>query len=141
MKQIASRDNIKYVLDTNILVYAFEKSDEKLSNTAIKLINPEAFISNYVFQEFLFQLKKIIGDKKMVMSTAIALLDTLKLTDVNKDTYRYANYLLKKYDFQFSDAIIVSDALLNKCDVLYTRDMQDRQLIEKKLRIVNPFNL
>jgi len=37
------------------------------------------------------------------------------------------------------DAMIVAAALLSGCDKLYTEDMQDRLLVEGRLRIVNPF--
>ncbi|MDD2508589.1 MULTISPECIES: hypothetical protein [Aliarcobacter] len=47
--------------------------------------------------------------------------------------------LKQNYNLQFYDALIVSTALENSCTMLYSEDMQDKQLIEKKLKIINPF--
>lgn len=133
-------ENIKYSLDTNILVYAYEKSDYNISEIAINLIRPEASISNYVFQEFLFKLTKKGILKKDISKMGIALLSILNLNRVDKDTYRYAYYLMVKHNFQLGDSIILADAILNDCNVLYSQDdMGHHGLIDKKLRIINPF--
>jgi len=35
--------------------------------------------------------------------------------------------------------LIVASALENNCSILYTEDFQNGQIIEKKLKIINPF--
>ena len=47
--------------------------------------------------------------------------------------------LIVKYDFQVFDGIIIAAALESNCDILYSEDMQDGQVIENTLTIVNPF--
>ncbi len=47
--------------------------------------------------------------------------------------------LIERYDFQFFDAIIVAGALQSNCTVLYSEDMHHELLVEKQLRILNPF--
>lgn len=47
--------------------------------------------------------------------------------------------LMAAYDFQFFDAIIVAAALVSGCDTLYSEDMHNGLVIEKRLKIVNPF--
>ena len=37
------------------------------------------------------------------------------------------------------DSLIVATALSSECSILYSEDMQHNQLIENKLRIINPF--
>jgi len=44
-----------------------------------------------------------------------------------------------KYKYSYYDCLIISTALLNNCDTLYSEDMQHGQLIENKLEIINPF--
>ncbi len=39
----------------------------------------------------------------------------------------------------FWDALIIQAALRNDCNILFSEDMQDGQLIAGKLRIRNPF--
>jgi predicted nucleic acid-binding protein len=43
------------------------------------------------------------------------------------------------YDFQLFDSIIISSALETGCSIFYSEDMNDGQIIEKQLKIVNPF--
>lgn len=45
----------------------------------------------------------------------------------------------ERYSFSWYDSIIVSSALEADCDILYSVDMQNSQLINGRLRIVNPF--
>ncbi|QIY84006.1 PIN domain-containing protein [Chryseobacterium sp. NEB161] len=131
---------IKYSIDTNILVYAYEKSNHAISETAINLINQEANISNYAYQEFLFNLKEKGLLKGEISKMGIELLNILNLNRIDKDTYRYAHYLMIKHNFQLGDSIVIADAILNNCNVLYSQDdMGHHGLVDKKLRIINPF--
>ena len=46
-----------------------------------------------------------------------------------------------QYHFSYWDSLIIAVALLEKCEVLFTEDLQHNQLIEKQLIIKNPFLL
>lgn len=59
---------------------------------------------------------------------------------LTKTTYLIAFDVSINYGFSFWDSLIIASALENGCDVLYTEDMQHNQLIENKLRALNPFN-
>ncbi len=37
------------------------------------------------------------------------------------------------------DSLIISTALENNCEILYSEDMQHKQIIENKMVIINPF--
>jgi predicted nucleic acid-binding protein len=54
-------------------------------------------------------------------------------------TIQSAFSLVKKYDFQLFDAIIVASSLEAGCTTLYTEDMQHDLVIEQQLTIKNPF--
>jgi predicted nucleic acid-binding protein len=41
--------------------------------------------------------------------------------------------------YSYWDSLILAVALENNCSILYTEDMQDGQMIDDKLRILNPF--
>lgn len=47
--------------------------------------------------------------------------------------------LVSRYQFQIFDALIVASALELGCERLYTEDLQHGQLIEGRLRIIDPF--
>jgi predicted nucleic acid-binding protein len=39
------------------------------------------------------------------------------------------------------DSLIISSALESGCKILYTEDMHHNQIIEGKLKIINPFKI
>lgn len=45
----------------------------------------------------------------------------------------------ERYGFSLHDSMIVAAALEQGCRTLYSEDLQNAQLIEKRLRVVNPF--
>ena len=50
-----------------------------------------------------------------------------------------ASALREQHAFSFWDSLIVASALATNATVLYSEDMQDGLVVEKRLRIVNPF--
>ena len=58
---------------------------------------------------------------------------------VNQNCLEKAESLIHQYDFQIFDAIIVATALENNYDTLYSEDMQHELIVERKLKIINPF--
>jgi predicted nucleic acid-binding protein len=55
------------------------------------------------------------------------------------EIYRKAQYLGEKYQFQLFDSIIVASAIESGCQMLFSEDMQHNLLVEKSLKIINPF--
>lgn len=47
--------------------------------------------------------------------------------------------LHNRYKYSFWDSLILASALSSECEIVYSEDMQHDQLIEARLRIVNPF--
>lgn len=43
------------------------------------------------------------------------------------------------YVFSYWDSLVISSALESGCSILYSEDMQNGQVINKKLTIKNPF--
>jgi predicted nucleic acid-binding protein len=76
----------KPTFDTNILIYAFGKSDDANKQIA----------------------KSIIANCSIIR-------------------------------FSFWDSMMIASALDNHCSVIYTEDLQHGQVIENKLKIINPF--
>jgi predicted nucleic acid-binding protein len=55
------------------------------------------------------------------------------------ETHDRGRAIAERYKVNVYDATIAAAALIAKCEVLYSEDMQDRLLIDKQLRIRNPF--
>ncbi len=56
-----------------------------------------------------------------------------------KNMFIKASKLREKHLFSYYDSLIVSSALLAKCSILYSEDMQHNLKVETTLTIVNPF--
>jgi len=61
------------------------------------------------------------------------------ITIISNDTIDSALNLSFKYKYSYYDSLILSSALENSCKIIYSEDFQDNQLIENKLKIINPF--
>jgi predicted nucleic acid-binding protein len=58
---------------------------------------------------------------------------------VDVSTVEIARRLIRRYDFQIFDGIIVAAAIEAGCEVLYSEDMQHGLMVEKQMQIINPF--
>ncbi len=58
---------------------------------------------------------------------------------LNLETLAAAFEIRERYRFSWWDSLIVASALETECEQLYTEDLQHGQIIEDRLRIVNPF--
>ncbi|MEO3403933.1 hypothetical protein AAFN85_08515 [Mucilaginibacter sp. CAU 1740] len=62
-----------------------------------------------------------------------------ELFSADLNVFGEALRLIKRYDFQMFDAVVVASALEADCNILYSEDMQHNLMIDKKLTIINPF--
>ena len=127
-------------LDTNILVYLHEPSDTIKRERAIELMAEVPMISSQVVSEYINVLRRLLKVSKADLLREVASwLKVCEIVPVELSTLYVAQELIERYDFQTFDAIIVASALESNCTVLYSEDMQHNLLVEKKLRILNPF--
>ena len=62
-----------------------------------------------------------------------------EVKDITLSVYELSNQIRHKYNLSFWDSLIIASALENDCSILYTEDLQHEQVIEGKLKIINPF--
>lgn len=141
------KDN--YFVDTNVLVYWFDKSEEKKNIRANGLIRnfkdtSNLFISSQVLNEFISIVTKKIEHPILfehLKEVLLIISDVFYISPITfKNTFSAID-LKMKYQFSYWDSLIISSALENGCNRLYTEDLQDGQIIEEKLDIINPFKL
>jgi predicted nucleic acid-binding protein len=133
-------------LDSNIILYSIDSASKLKQKTAKSLVadalkNQASLISFQVVQETLniaqrkFALPITEQDaQKLLQTILIPLMKVLP----SESLYLEALRIKDRYKFSFYDSLIVSAALSQKCERLYTEDMQNGQVIEG-LKIVNPF--
>lgn len=64
---------------------------------------------------------------------------TCSLTLIDQATILSAFKSSVQYQYSHWDSLIIASALQNNCNKLYSEDLQNGQIIEKKLTIINPF--
>ena len=58
---------------------------------------------------------------------------------LSEGTVENSRSVAERLGLSIYDGTIVASALLSGCGILYTEDLQDGQLIDRELRVRNPF--
>ena len=138
--------NVKFFLDTNIIVYAFGQSFPKKAKIAQRLVvegasGKQAIISYQVVQEFInlalrgFRLAITRSDLESFVLTALfpmmaissspaLLIESLRLQEANQ--------------LSWYDSLIVAAALQGGCKILYSEDLQHGRRFGEMV-VENPF--
>lgn len=137
----------KFFIDTNVVVYCFNKNNMNKNNKANMLLKEAlktgfGMISFQVIQEFCnvalkkFETPMTIEDCKVFVNKFLypicAVFPGINLYDTAFD-------IKAKTGYSFYDSLILSSAVHCECNVIYTEDMQDGQEI-MGVKIINPFN-
>src|ERR1700691_5609780 len=130
----------KAFFDTNVFVYAVVQDDPR-SQKAEELIAEGGMVSVQVLYEFADVVRrkaKMPWDEvRFAMENIQSLCpDPLAIT---LDTHREAVAIAERYGYRIYDALIIASALEARCAILYSEDMQDGQIIDRRLTIRNPF--
>jgi predicted nucleic acid-binding protein len=136
----------RFFLDTNILVYSFDRSDPDKQRRSRDLIEKalefrNGVISYQVVQEFLnvalrrFRNALPPPDARIFMNRIL-----IPICEVYPDRRLYAEALsiVEETGWGFYDSLIVSSAAAAGCSRLWTEDLQDGRAI-RGVEIRNPF--
>ena len=132
--------NANFFVDSNIVLYALDNATFK-NEIALDLIRKKPIISTQVVLESVnICLKKFKFSKEVSYQHGLNLIDTCTLTLINKRTLILAFKISLQYHYSHWDSLIISSALQNNCTKLYSEDLHNGQVIDKKLTIINPFS-
>jgi len=127
-------------LDSNICVYAFDKSEPEKQQKAFDLLREHPCLSSQVvIESYNACNKKLKLPQKVCEETVLFLSDICRIVEIKDATIRAAINFKRKYCLSFLDSMIVAAAIDAQCCTLYTEDLQHKQIIEKTLTIINPF--
>ena len=131
----------KIFADSNIWLYAFMKSDLEKKIIAEKIVlNKKINLSVQVINEVCINLiKKVNYTNNDILILLKNLNNKYKISNLSFNTISLSVEIRKKYKVSYWDSLIIASALQNKCTILYTEDMQHKQIIENTLEIINPF--
>ncbi|MGO8795924.1 MAG: PIN domain-containing protein [Candidatus Sulfotelmatobacter sp.] len=132
--------NGKVFFDTNVLVYAIVEEDRRKVR-ARELLATGGAISVQVLNELVSVARRKAHISWNDVRSALQWIrllcpETLVLTI---ETHEKAVGIAERYGYKIYDALIVASALEARCTILYSEDMQDGQVIDRRLTIRNPF--
>ena len=140
-------ENQLFFLDTNIFVYALLASEPRKKLRAVQLLEQAlashaGCVSYQVIQEF-----ANVGLRKFAQCFSVheckqfidAAMQPLNRVASSPELFEAALNLHDGTRYSFYDCLVIAAALQAGANVLYTEDLQHNQLIDGRLRIVNPF--
>jgi predicted nucleic acid-binding protein len=140
------RDN-SFFIDTNIFVYALLEPDNYTDNhkhcISTKLLNgiyaSNVYVSVQVLNEFYNVLLRYGFSDRRIQTKLEQIVDVVQITSLDLNVVKKCWFIKMRYKFSYWDSLIVASALESDCSILYTEDMQNEQIIDGRLKIVNPF--
>jgi predicted nucleic acid-binding protein len=133
--------NARIFADTNIFIYAhLHKENDPRCTKAAELVRLLPLtISNQVIHEYYSVMLRNKASDILIQANIKTMLWHCDVFCLNLETLVSAFDLRERYRFSWWDSLIVASALETECEQLYTEDMQHWQVIENRLRIINPF--
>lgn len=130
----------KVFFDTNVLVYMVGQRDER-SERAEALVANGGVISVQVLNELVAVSRYKLGMSWEEVREAVDAVRALCPSPVplTVETHESGLRIAATYGYRIYDALIAAAALQARCAVLYSEDLQDGQLIDRRLVIRNPF--
>jgi predicted nucleic acid-binding protein len=126
-------------LDTNVLLYLLSE-DETKANRAEKVIARGGIISVQVLNEFTSVATRKLGMTWVEVHEILSQVRTVCPVEPNTvEVHDQGLLVAERFGFAIYDAMIVASALIAKCVILYSEDLQDGQVIDGRLTIRNPF--
>lgn len=129
----------KAFLDTNILLYLLSADETKAiqaENTivdsdtvSVQVLNEFASVSRRKLKMPFAEIQEILSQIRMICS----------VEPITVNIHDRGLQIADHYGFSIYDAMIVATALLADCNILYSEDLQDGQLIDDRMIIRNPF--
>ena len=138
--------NVRSFLDTNVLVYAFDRSSPEKARVAQQLIadgaaEKQAVISYQVVQEFInvaVRSFRIVVPRSDLEAFLLAALFPLMTVSSSPSLMLDALRLQAAHELAWYDSLIVAAALQDRCKILYSEDLQHGQRFGD-LIVENPF--
>ncbi|MEQ8189715.1 MAG: PIN domain-containing protein [Candidatus Eremiobacterota bacterium] len=128
-------------IDTNILIYLYSQEACK-QNKIISLLNRDEIfvISTQIIMEFCNVLVRKLKYTKSELYIAIEDFNrNFEISLINQNTIEKALEIYEIYKYSLFDCLVISTSLEANCSVIYSEDMQHNQMIDNKVKIINPF--
>jgi len=132
----------KVFFDSNIIIYAYSVDEPKKQTLVKALLNAheEILISTQTINELInVTMRKKMLDALQVSAVVNELFLVCSVEVIDQNVIQKSLALVKKYRYSYFDSLMLASALSAGCSILYSEDMHNQQIIEGKLKIINPF--
>ncbi len=131
--------NNSFAVDTNVLIYLHDKSDEKKRRIAENILADNPKIPVQVISGYINVTHRLLDlPKTEIVRQCATLFKDCEIIPISHQTFPDAANIIDKYGLQIFDSIIIALSLQANCSVLYSEDMQDGLKINQ-LTVSNPF--
>jgi predicted nucleic acid-binding protein len=131
----------KIAVDTNVLIYLHDGLNSSKKSAAESILAENPNIPAQVISEYLNTTRRLLTlSKENLLLQTSELFSNCEIIPISSSTLLKSAELIKKFQFQLFDAIIVAASLQAGCDILYSEDMHHGLLINNSLTILNPFS-
>lgn len=128
-----------HFFDSNVLIYLFSGDDTKADEAEL-LLSRGGVISVQVLNEFASVASRRAGMSSAEIREALEPIRAIcTVHPLTEEIHDLGMQLAERYQLSIYDATIVGSALAAGCNTLFSEDMQDGQIIDRKLSIRNPF--
>ena len=134
----------RFLIDTNILVYAFTNVDSKKQKNAKEIIYKARDLGvGYISKQNIIELidtnrkfSKNLSNKEL--DKIITGLESLKIIDYNTTTIKKALDIQTQTNISFFDSLIIQTMIENNIYLIYTENEKDFRKT-KQISVINPF--
>lgn len=125
--------------DTNVILYLLS-ADAAKADRAEELLAGGGRVSVQVLNEFAAVASRKLGlDWSEIGEILTEVRHACAVEPLTIETHERGLAIASRYGLQVYDAMIVASALLGGCRRLYSEDLQDGQVFDRRLTVSNPF--
>lgn len=136
----------KIFLDSNVLIYAYDNSDDRLKqNRAQEILNQGLVADNIVLSaQVLSEFYTVVTkryESPLTISQArnvIELVDVLQIIQIDVSLVKRAIETHERYQINYWDGLIIAAAERGRCHVILSEDLNAGQLYHD-IKVENPF--
>jgi predicted nucleic acid-binding protein len=129
-------------IDTNIWFYSFVEQDDPVKSqkarALIRALKPA--VSTQVINEVCANLlRKAHSSEDEIAEIVDSFYADYVVVPIAQPVLLSASKLRKRYSFAYWGSLIIASALGAGCGTLYSEDMQHGLIVNRRLKILNPF--
>jgi len=127
-------------VDSNVLIYAYSSNEAKKRTIALELLSRNVIFSTQVVNELVWVLSRKFQVKyPELLSIVKYLSNNFEILTISPLTIERALGIQSDHLLSYWDALMIASAIEGRCDFFFSEDMHNGLVIDKHLKISNPF--